>query len=130
MAESTAVNFTASDVVKQTLDALAKSKSVNLSMDDAQDIKPAIIKEMADVITNQTNQEPWYQSRVTIGAIVAVVAGVAGVAGYSFDAEDQRVWIDSISQGVQLASAAAALVGGTYAWYGRWRAKKALGAGK
>jgi len=128
MAEKSTIKIDAAEVVSKTLTALAKSKSVNLSMDEAQDMKPAIIKEMADVITNQTNQEPWYQSRVTIGAIVAVAAGVAGVAGYSFDAEDQQVWIDSISQGIQLVSAISAIGAGIYAWYGRWRAKKALGA--
>lgn len=117
----------AREVVDKTLDKLAASPSINLSEASAERMKPAIIKEMSAVIVNQTNQEPWYQSRVTIGAILAAGAGVASLAGYTFTVEDQAYWVDSISQGVELASGVAALAGGIYAWYGRWRARKPLG---
>jgi hypothetical protein len=117
----------AHEVVSKTLDKLAKSPSINLTDASADRMKTAITREMSSVIVNQTNQEPWYQSRVTWGAIMAVVAGGAGLVGYSFTAEDQAFWLNNIEQGVQIASSAVALLGGAYAWYGRWRAKKPLG---
>ena len=48
-----------------------------------------VTREVAAVVVNQTNQEPWYQSRVTWGAIIAVAGGLTGLAGYTLDAEDQ-----------------------------------------
>jgi len=89
---------------------------------------PKIEKAIQPVLEHLTNNEPWYQSRVTWGAIIAGVAGVAGLLGYSFDAEDQAFWVDNISQGITLATSIASLLGGAIAWYGRWKAKKPLGS--
>lgn len=126
MADITSV-IKASEISDKTLQGLAADPNVNLSQAGASAIREAVVNETAEVIMNQTNQEPWYLSRVTWGAILAAVAGLAGIFGYSFSAEDQQYWMDNIDQMVQLASSVVALVGGTLAWYGRWRAKKAIG---
>lgn len=79
-----------------------------------------VTQEVAAVVVNQTNAEPWYQSRVTWGAIIAVLAGLAGIMGYTFDAADQATLVNAIV-------GAASIVGGLIAWYGRWVAKKPIG---
>lgn len=66
----------AKEVVSETLDSLAKSKSIDLTKADAAAMKPAIVKEMTSVITNQTNQEPWYQSNVTLGIFLTALATI------------------------------------------------------
>ena len=91
-------------------------------------ISQEVAKRITPLVLHATSNEPWYQSRVTLGAIAAVIAGVASFAGYSFDAEDQKFWVDNVSQFIQLATGVVALGGGVLAWYGRWRAKKPLGS--
>lgn len=87
---------------------------------DASRVAADVTREVAAVVVNQTNQEPWYQSRVTWGAIIAVGGGLAGIAGYAVDAQDQAQIVNGI---VGITTA----VGGLLAWYGRWRAKKPIG---
>lgn len=110
----------ATEVVNRTLDNLAASPSIDMTTAEASAMKPAIIKEMSSVITNQTNQEPWYQSRVTWGAILTAAAGLAGVFGYAFPAEVQGKVIDAII-------AAGPLIGAAVVLYGRYIGKKPLG---
>lgn len=126
-------------VESSVLDALSKvaeSKTNKLTQTEAAKIAPAVAKKVEAEVTSQikpviehlTNNEPWYQSRVTIGALVAALAGLAGLAGYSIDSDDQAFLVDNISQTVQLVTALASLAGGVLAWYGRWKAKKPLGS--
>lgn len=122
------------DISKTVTDVLldkAADPKTKMGVEDVKKVEPALTKavekELAPVIEHLTNQEPWYQSRVTIGALVAVLAGLGGIAGYSIDAEDQRFWVENISQGIQLVTAIVGLIGGAVAWWGRWRAKKPLG---
>jgi hypothetical protein len=114
-------------VVTNALQDEASKSSNNLTMTDAKKIAPAVTTkveeqvraEMQPVIDHLTNNEPWYQSRVTWGALIAAAAGIAGLAGYTIDAEDQRFWVDNAIEMVQLGTAIAALLGGVVAWYGR-----------
>lgn len=82
---------------------------------------PNVTKEIAKVVINQTNQEPWYQSRVTWGAIIAGISGLAGIAGFTLDGDDQAQIVNAV---VGIVSAVAGII----VWYGRWRAKKPLGS--
>lgn len=93
----------------------------------AQEAAKPVVAEAQAKIDHLTNQEPWYRSRVTLGALAAMAAGVAGLAGFSFSAEDQAFAVDTAVKAIELGSAAMALIGGAVAWYGRWRAKKPLG---
>lgn len=79
-----------------------------------------VLTEVAPIVAHVTNSEPWYQSRVTLGAILAASAGVLGVFGYAFPSELQGKVID-------LVVALAPVIGGGLALYGRWVAKKPIG---
>lgn len=66
----------ATKIVNQTLDNLAASPTNELTQAGANAMKPEVTKEMAGVITNQLNQEPWTQSTVTITSIGSLVIAV------------------------------------------------------
>lgn len=98
----------------------AVDASIGIETSDADQIAREVTNEVAAVVVNQTNNEPWYQSRVTWGAVIAVASGLAGLLGYSLDASDQATIVNALVSG-------ASVVGGLFAWYGRWIAKKPLG---
>ena len=75
-------------------------------------ITPAVEKEATAIITNQTNNEAWYQSRVILGPIVSFASQAAKYAGHEIAAEDQAQLISLISDGVTMLA-------GLYALYGR-----------
>jgi len=109
----------------------AASQPNNLSEAAVSQSQSAIVHEVAKAIdpmlTNMTNQEPWYQSRVTWGAIITVLAAAGGVWGWSFPPEMQGKVIETI---VTLSPLLAGAVGGAFTLYGRWiaRTSKPLGA--
>lgn len=110
----------AKEVVGQTLDKLAQSPSINLSEASAEKMQSAVVKEMSAVIANQTNQEPWYQSRVTWGALVSVALPILGALGVATDVIEP----DEL---IALGMAAGSVVGGIITLYGRWVARKPIG---
>lgn len=71
--------------------------------------------------THATNAEPWHQPRVTIGALVSMGAGAAGLFGFALSPQDAETIF-----GVTMALGTAA--GGVLTLYGRWVAKKPIGA--
>lgn len=79
----------------------------------------AAVTEAAKVIVNQTNNEHWYQSRVTLGSIGGFLASVSIVL--------QQIASGDYDPNT-LVPAVVAIVGAATAFYGRWFAKKALGA--
>ena len=79
----------------------------------------AAVKEAAAVVINQTNNEPWIQSRVTLGALGGTFGAVAVILNM-FATGDVDV--------VQLSGALATLIGAGVTLWGRWAAKKPLGA--
>lgn len=87
-----------------------------------QALENAAMKELAKTpeLQHLANAEPWYQSRVTIGAIVAVIAAIGGIWGWSVSPADQ-------AHLANLLVAVMAGFGGLLAWWGRWRAKKPIG---
>jgi hypothetical protein len=87
-----------------------------------QKVAPSVTRpeaeRLAPILVNQTNNEPWYRSRVTWGALASILAGAStiimmGVTG-SFDPE-------------QLMIAAGAIGGGTTTIWGRWASKTPIG---
>lgn len=81
----------------------------------------AVTEKIEPLIRHQTNSEAWYQSRVTIGAIISIASGVAALFGYVIAPQDLELITTSI---IAIGPA----VGGIITIYGRWRAKKPLGA--
>jgi len=82
----------------------------------------AVAKEIAPVIVNATNSEPWYQSRILRGIAISAIGYAAGKLGYAVSNEDAQTVIEIITQIVQGA-------GLLYATYGRivGASKKPLG---
>ncbi len=96
------------------------SPTTNATRADARTIIDAVEATTAPVVAHITNTEPWYQSRVTLGAILAAAAGVVGAFGYAFPEDVQGKIVD-------LIVALGPVIGGAIALYGRWVAKKPLG---
>ena len=78
----------------------------------------AAATEAAKIVVNQTNNEPWFQSRVTLGSLASVLGAITAL-------------LNMISTGdfdVTIAGGAiATLLGAGLALYGRWAAKKPIG---
>ncbi len=84
----------------------------------AQQGTPIAITEAAKVIVNQTNNEPWWQSRVTWGAIAAILGGLGTMAGLVAAGDwTPNLWVAALGS----------VGGGIGTIYGRWAAKKPLG---
>lgn len=90
-----------------------------LTIEMAPRITREIIEQIAadPAVRHAANNEPWYQSRVTWGAIIAALAPILGLLlGHSVTAADQA------SLG-EIAVALGTLAGSGFALYGRWRAR-------
>lgn len=70
---------------------------------------------------HDANAEPWYQSRVTWGAIVSALVPILATAGVATD------WIDEDTLVAGLVAGGGA-IGAAITLYGRWKAKKPIGA--
>jgi len=116
---------TTKDILKSAITAgvieAIQSPTTSANQSDQKEIIATVQAAAAPVVAHITNTEPWYQSRVSLGAIIAAAAGIASIFGYAFPAEMQGKVIDAVI-------ALAPLVGGALALYGRWVAKKPLGA--
>lgn len=103
----------------------AVASAVNSPVTAAQpeDVKPisaSVIAAVVPAILSATNNEPWYQSRVTIGAIVSIAIPILGLIGIKSDVIDAN-------QLTALLVAAGSVVGGIITIYGRWKAKTPIG---
>jgi hypothetical protein len=106
-------------IVKGAVKA-ANEFSTNTTTSDVGVITSKVLNEVAPIVANATNSEPWYKSRVTLGALMAAIAGVMGIFGFTLEPEDQSRILD-------LVVAIGPVVGGAIALYGRWVAKKPIG---
>lgn len=70
---------------------------------------------------HDANAEPWYQSRVTWGAIISAGVPILATAGIATD------WIDEDTLIAGLVAGGGA-VGAVVTLYGRWKAKRPIGA--
>lgn len=64
-----------------------KSPTTNATASDAKEISDAVKAEIVPIVMNQTNQEPWYQSHVTMGAIVFILLKVLAQLGWAVPAD-------------------------------------------
>lgn len=119
------------DIGGVVVDALQKEadKSSNKMTDaDVNKIAPAVEakveekvkKEIQPIVDHLNNQEPWYQSRVAISAIVGILTAILGVWGYNLDAEAQSQLVIAI---MAVSSAVTAILN---VW-ARYIAKKPIG---
>jgi len=81
---------------------------------------PQVVKAITPVVEHLTNNEPWYRSRVTWGAVASIVLPLLGIAGVTSDVISSE---EFVSLGLAVGSAA----GGLLTLYGRWKARKPLG---
>jgi len=87
---------------------------------DAPMVAQKTAEAIAPMLVNQANAEPWYQSRVTWGALVSIGTGLATLAGFAVAPEDAELVIG-------IGMAGGTLIGGLLTLYGRWKAKKPIG---
>lgn len=83
-------------------------------------VAEAVAKQIAPRMAHEANAEPWYQSRVTWGALVSIGTGIAALAGYTLSAAD-------LEQIIVIGTAAGTAIGGVLTLWGRWIAKKPIG---
>jgi hypothetical protein len=87
---------------------------------EAGEIADRVTRDVSAVVVNQTNQEPWYQSTVTIGAAITLITGGYAL-GYDF--------LDgTVPTPAEFAPAAGPVIGALITLYGRWFQRKPLGA--
>lgn len=99
---------------------VARDPTSMLTPIDAAAVAAAVNKEAAPVVLNDTNNEPWYQSRVTIGALVSAGIPILGALGVATD------WIKP-DEVVGIIIAIGTAAGSVLTLYGRWKARKPLG---
>jgi len=95
---------------------------VPVSTSEAEQVAAAVTKEIAPVVVNATNAEPWYQSRIFRGLLVAIVGYLGSKLGLVIGESEVA---DLINIGAAIFEAGGLL----YAWYGRvvGASKKPLG---
>lgn len=109
-----------SELVIPTIKNVLLRPETPVDNEQADKVAEIVANELVPVVVHNTNNEPWYQSRVTIGALVSSAAGIAGLFGIAISPEDSELMI-----GVGVAAGTA--IGGLVTLYGRWVAKKPLG---
>lgn len=117
----TAVQSAVRDAIVKGAVKAANDFGTNTTNSDVGVITSKVMSEVAPIVAHATNNEPWWQSRVTLGALMAAVAGVLGIFGYAFPEETQGKVMD-------LVIALGPIIGAGLALYGRWAAKKPLGS--
>jgi hypothetical protein len=80
-------------------------------------VRQELAKELAPTLEHLTNNEPWYRSRVTIGAVLSAAAAVAAIFGVSFD----------VPMMTEVVMAVGVLIGSAITLWGRWVATKPIG---
>jgi len=100
----------------------ARDPRNTLTLQEAAPVASAVLDQITPVVAHMTNNEPWYQSRVTWGVIISVAAPILSALGVSADLLDPDL-------AVSISSAAVTVVGGALTLYGRWRARKPLVSG-
>ena len=94
--------------------------SVPVANRDVGRVADAVADQLAPQMVNKANAEPWYQSRVTWGALVSIGTGIGALTGIAVSPQDAEL---IIGVGVALGTA----IGGGITLYGRWKAKKPIG---
>lgn len=106
-------------VAEKVLDRLISSPQTTVTHAEAPAVKQEVAKAVAPVIEHLTNNEPWYQSRVSWGALFAILGGVATIGTALANGESN---MDVYT------TAGMSILGGATTLYGRWAARKPIGA--
>lgn len=107
-------------IIASGVRSVAVNPGTALSTAEAGPVAKAITEQVLPGLQHATNTEPWYQSRVTWGAIVSIGTGLLGAVGVATD------WIDP-DQVIALGLGLGSVVGGLVTLYGRWKARKPIG---
>lgn len=114
----------ASDAVKAIIANSVRDVALNssnpLTTLEAGPVAKAITDKVMPSVLHATNNEPWYQSRVTWGAIGAIALPLLGFAGVTSDIISPD---EFVLGGMALGSA----VSGFLTLWGRWKARKPIG---
>lgn len=111
---------TAAETIANTvLDNLVQDPNVNLTNATKGDIKAEVIRETTAVVMNQTNTEPWYQSRITVSQYVTLIATLLGIFGYAVAPELRDQIIGAVL-------AIGMLINPLVTLWARWFAKKPM----
>lgn len=98
----------------------AAERSPGLDMGDAAQITKDVSKEVAAVVVNQTNSEPWYQSTVTWTALASLI-----IAVYAFVYAVNK---DGLPTPEVFSVHVLAIIAPLGTLYGRWVQRKPIGA--
>ena len=116
------------DIIGSALRQIGSDPSLPLQPQDAPVVakevgarieKEARFRELTAEVEHLTNQEPWYRSRVTWGALITLAASVGSGFGVVLGPEE-------IEAAVTVLTAGATLIGGVVTLYGRWIAKRPI----
>lgn len=99
---------------------VASNPSSGVQMRDVAPVAEAVTAKVAPALLHATNNEPWYRSRVTWGAIGAIVLPLLGAIGIGADVIGAD---EFIAIGVALGTVAS----GALTLYGRWKARAPIG---
>lgn len=120
----TDVAATTAEILKPVIAHAAAEAVRNLPPSIARNsgaIAESVIKEVVPVVVNQTNQEPWYQSRTILLQYATLIIALLGIFGYTIAPELR-------DQIIAAVLAVGALVNPLLTLYARIFAKKPLGA--
>lgn len=109
----------AKGILKKVIEKRLDKSDVPVSGHTAEVAADKAAEAAAPVLVNATNNEPWYQSRVTLGSGFVVLTSVGTIGGMLSGAVEFDVAV--------LAANLATILGAAFALYGRWKAKKPLG---
>jgi hypothetical protein len=76
-------------------------------------------QDVAAEVEHLTNQEPWFRSRVTWGALMSLVAAIGSGFGLALGPAE-------VEAAVTVLAAGGTMIGAFVALYGRWLAKRPI----
>lgn len=100
--------------------SVAEDATTSTKRADIQTITTKVTDQIAPIVEHLANNEPWYRSRVTIGALVSMILPALGLIGVTSDVIDAE-------QLTTVLLALGTVLGGVLTLYGRWKAKRPLG---
>lgn len=110
----------ARDLILPEIIKVLRREDVPVAPHNVGSVAEAVAKQIAPQMAHEANAEPWYQSRVTIGALVSIGTGMLALFGIALSPADTELIV-----GVGVAAGTA--IGGGITLYGRWKAKKPIG---
>lgn len=116
---SSTTNIVKSAVTRAVIDAIDNAPNVNPSSPELKGIADSVVRDVVPVVLNQTNNEPWIQSRVLLGSFGTIVTSIFAISG---------LYKAGIVTGELYAPPIVAILTAGLAIYGRLVARKPIGA--